>query len=73
MTRSMSAKISSSDTALSGGAASNCARTAPGLAFGAIGTLRDVFSIICNPIGYLVKMLAKDIRRDVTEFAHGWR
>lgn len=37
MTRSTSAKISSSDVPVSGGAASNCARTAPGLAFGAIG------------------------------------
>ena len=32
------------------------------------GTRRDLLPIICNPIGYAVKMLPKNIRRNVTEF-----
>ena len=32
------------------------------------GARRDLLAVICNPIGYLMKMLAKNIRRDIAEF-----
>ena len=32
---------------------------------------RDVLPVIRDPVGYFVKMLAKNIRRDVAEFRYG--
>ena len=70
MTRSTSAKISSSDTAgFRRGCIQlreNCAR----LGVRRNRALRDVLAIIRDPVRYFVKMLAKNIRRDVAEFRY---
>ena len=59
--RSMSAKICSSGSPVSGAAAGSAAMIAPGLASGEMRILRDVLAVIGDPVRDLVEMFAENV------------